>query len=175
LGFKANGQKRVMRIVVCDTGPLLHLSEAGAIHLLQLAGEIIIPPVVSLEFEQNAQGWNPPQWVVVKELDEISDRKSISWVQGKHIDPGESAAIALAKQLKADWLLTDDAKARQFAESLELEVHGSIGLLLWSMAEGHMKDSKHALNLLEGLANSSLWISERVLYEARRAIDNFFS
>jgi predicted nucleic acid-binding protein len=45
-----------MRIVVCDTGPLLHLSEAGAIHLLQLAGEIIIPPVVSLEFEQNAQG-----------------------------------------------------------------------------------------------------------------------
>jgi predicted nucleic acid-binding protein len=71
--------------------------------------------------------------------------------------------------------LTDDAKARQFAESLELEVHGSIGLLLWSMAEGHVKDSKHALNLLEGLANSSLWISERVLYEARRAIDNFFS
>lgn len=86
-----------MCIVVCDTGPLLHLSEAGAIHLLQLAGEIIIPPVVSLEFEQNAQGWNPPQWVVVKELDEISDRKSISWVQGKHIDPGEFAAIALAK------------------------------------------------------------------------------
>ena len=163
------------RIIVCDTGPLLHLSEAGAIHLLQLAGEIIIPPIVAVEFEQNAQGWKPPQWVVVRELDEMADRKSISWVRAKHIDPGESGAIALAIQLKADWLLTDDAKARQFAESLEVEVHGSIGLLLWSIAAGHVNDHARALNLLDSLANSSLWISERVLHEARKAIDNFFS
>ena len=49
------------RIIVCDTGPLLHLSEAGASHLLSLAGEILIPPMVVIEFEANAQGWSPPQ------------------------------------------------------------------------------------------------------------------
>ena len=32
------------RIVVCDTGPLLHLSEAGAIEFLRYAGEIFIRP-----------------------------------------------------------------------------------------------------------------------------------
>jgi hypothetical protein len=56
------------------------------------------------------------------------------------IDAGEADAIGLALQEHADWLLTDDAKARQFAESTGLEVHGSIGLLLWSVAAGHILD-----------------------------------
>ena len=42
------------RIVVCDTGPLLHLGEANIINLLHLAGEIIIPSVVAEEFKRNA-------------------------------------------------------------------------------------------------------------------------
>jgi len=46
------------RIIVCDTGPLLHLSEAGAIHLLLSVGEVLIPPLVAIEFEANAQGWH---------------------------------------------------------------------------------------------------------------------
>jgi len=37
----------VTRLIVCDTGPLLHLSEAGMISLLQQAGDILIPPVVN--------------------------------------------------------------------------------------------------------------------------------
>jgi predicted nucleic acid-binding protein len=156
----------VTRLIVCDTGPLLHLSEAGAIHLLLLAGEIVVPPVVAREFEQNAQGWKPPQWVRVR---------ATRWVRAKQLDPGESAAVALALQLQADWLLTDDAQARQFAEFVELEVHGSIGLLLWSVAEGHVNDRAHALALLDALANSSLWISKRVLHEARQAIDHLLS
>lgn len=51
------------RMIVCDTGPLLHLSEAGAVHLLSIAGRVLIPPLVVVEFEANAQGWQPPQWV----------------------------------------------------------------------------------------------------------------
>jgi predicted nucleic acid-binding protein len=77
----------------------------------------------------------------------------------------------LALQLKADWLLTDDAEARQFAETLGLEVHGSIGLLLWAVAWGHLSNRKKAYESLDALANSSLWVSERVLREARKAID----
>jgi len=165
----------VTRLIVCDTGPLLHLSEAGAIHLLPLAGEIVVPPVEAWEFEQNAQRWKPPQWVRVRELDEISNRKSARWVRAKHLDPGESAAVALTLQLRADWLLTDDAKARQFAESMDLEVHGSIGLLLWSVAEGQVNDPANAVALLDALANSSLWISKRVLHVGRQAIDNLLS
>ncbi len=34
------------RTIVWDTGPLLHLSEAGAVHLLSIAVRILIPPLV---------------------------------------------------------------------------------------------------------------------------------
>jgi predicted nucleic acid-binding protein len=66
------------RIIVCDTGPLLHLSEAGAVHLLSLAGKILIPPLVVTEFEANAQGWSPPQWVQIIALENSGRRKAES-------------------------------------------------------------------------------------------------
>jgi predicted nucleic acid-binding protein len=160
----------VTRIIVCDTGPLLHLSEAGAVHSLSSAGEIIIPSMVASEFEANAQGWKPPQWVKILELDANARQQAADWIASQKIDAGEAEAISLALQIQADWLLTDDAVARQFAESLGLEVHGSIGLLLWNVALGNIKNQEQALNLLDGLAQSSLWVSERVLQEARKAI-----
>ena len=61
-------------------------------------------------------------------------------------------------------------KTRQFAESAGLEVHGSIGLLLWSVANEHILEKTLALHLFDNLANPSLWISERVLQEARKSI-----
>ena len=163
------------RIIVCDTGPLLHLGEAGAIHLLSLAGEIIIPPMVASEFEANAQGWKPPQWVKILELDKTVQKQVEDWIVSKAIDAGEAEAISLALQTKADWPLTDDTLARQFAESLGLEVHGSIGLLLWNVAVGNIDTQEQAMNLLDALAQSSLWISERVVQEARKAIKTLFS
>lgn len=162
------------RVVVCDTGPLLHLSEAGAVHLLSLAGDILISPLVASEFESNSQGWKPPQWVKVLELGTTARKQALGWIQSKQIDAGEAEAIGLALQVKADWVLTDDARARQLAESEGLEVHGSIGLLLWGVASGHVSDQTQALKLLNDLANSSLWISERVLQDARKAIGILF-
>ena len=53
------------RIVVGDTGPLLHLNEASAIHLLEPAGQILIPPVVSQEL---ASHMDLPNWVNLEEL-----------------------------------------------------------------------------------------------------------
>jgi len=162
------------RILVCDTGPLLHLSEAGALDLLSQAGEILIPALVAREFEANAQGWLLPQWIKIVELDRSARQKAVKWVNANQIDEGEAEAIALAQQERADWLLTDDAQARQFSEALSLETHGSIGVLLWSITAGHIHDKSEALRLLDNLARSSLWISKRVLMEARNTIDILF-
>jgi predicted nucleic acid-binding protein len=173
LGRQPKGKKGMSRrIVVCDTGPLLHLAEADALTLLELAGEVNIPSVVAAEFENNAIGRQLPGWIQIVPLDAVSAEKAQIWAS--HIDPGESAAIALSVQLKADWLLSDDARARQFAESLGVEVHGSIGLLLWAAATGHIPGRDQALNLLDALAASSLWVSDRVLRYARKTIDSLF-
>ena len=45
------------------------------------------------------------------------------------IDPGESAAIHLAKESKADFVLMDDADGRRIACSIGLSVIGTVGLL----------------------------------------------
>ena len=96
----------MIRIVVCDTGPLLHLSEAGAIHLLQNAGQILIPESVTKEFNQNAQGWNPPQWIEVHKLDKTAQKRSTKFIESNTVDLGEAEAIALAIQVEADWFVT---------------------------------------------------------------------
>jgi predicted nucleic acid-binding protein len=107
-------------------------------------------------------------------LTRATRQKSEKWVRAKKLDVGEAEAIGLALQEQAEWFLTDDAKARQFAESLGLEVHGSIAILLWSVATGLIQEKTVAIQLLENLANSSLWISDRVIQEAQAAIDSLF-
>ena len=160
------------RIVVCDTGPLLHLDEASAIYLLEPAGQILIPPLVSQEL---ANRMALPGWVNIEGLNRSAQAKASEWSHREDLDSGEAEAIALAMQVKSDWFLTDDALAREFSESLGLETHGSIGVLLWAIAEGYVQDRNDAHELLNNLINSSLWISARVVEQASRAIDELLS
>ena len=46
-------ERRVLRVVVCDTGPILHLLEVDALRLLENAGEVLIPPSVDDEMRQH--------------------------------------------------------------------------------------------------------------------------
>ena len=139
--------------------------------LLKPAGKILIPPVVIAELKRNAPKWKLPDWVTIQPLDPAASARAAKWIRSQIIDPGEAEAVSLAVQVKGDWLLTDDAQARQFAESLGVETHGSVGVLLWAVAVGTVDNRRKAHQLLEGLANSSLWISERVIQEASKAID----
>lgn len=46
-----------MRRVVSNTGPLLHLTEAQALDLLALTGEVRIPKAADLEMAQQVAAW----------------------------------------------------------------------------------------------------------------------
>ena len=84
---------------MCDAGPVLHLSEAGALGLLEKAGDVFIPTAVDREVARHLADWpaRRPGWLRVQSFQ----------------DPME--AIVLAQSLAADWLLTDDAAARVVA------------------------------------------------------------
>ena len=157
---------------MCDTGPLLHLDEASAIHLLEPSGQILIPPIVSQELTSRM---DLPSWVNIEELNRSAQAKASEWSRRDELDSGEAEAIALAMQVKSDWFLTDGALAREVSESLGLETHGSIGVLLWAVAEGYVEERNDAHELLNNLVSSSLWISDRVVNEASRAIDEVLS
>jgi len=65
-------------------------------------------------------------------LSASAQQRSLTWQQAGLLHGGEAEPVALAIELKADWFLTDDAAARLLAESLGLEVHGSLGVILWA-------------------------------------------
>ena len=161
-----------MRRIVCDTGPLLHLGEAGVRDLLSPAGNVHIPSGVDLEMRGYEAAWHvhKPAWLHVTQLASAPALEARAWQQAGLLHYGEAQAIARARQLRADWLLTDDAAARLVAQSLGLEVHGPLGLVLWAAAMRHLSRVQ-AGSALDRLARSSLWLSPSVLLAAKAALE----
>ncbi len=164
-----------MRLVVSNTGPLMHLAQAQSLDLLRLSGAVHIPPAVATEAARHISAWAsaPSAWINVTSLQPAHAIHAQSWRQAGLLDRGEAEALALARQLNADWFLTDDNAARVLAVSLGIEVHGSLGVALWAAAAGHLNRSE-AETALNGLAASTLWLSARVLKEAQDALDQIF-
>jgi len=52
---------------------------------------------------------------------------------------------------------------------LGIEVHGSLGVVLWNVAHGKLSQSE-AIQALNNLEKSSLWLSTKIFDEARKAI-----
>ncbi len=75
--------------------------------------------------------------------------------------------------MNADWFLTDDERARLLGKQLGLEVHGSLGVVFWTAAV-RLIERKEAEEVIERLANSSLWVSAAVLSEARLALNELY-
>lgn len=156
---------------MCDTGPILHLAEAEALVLLKPAAPILIPPAVEAEMLTLRPNWRTdrPRWIEVEHLTPRHAEEAQGWFAADLLDAGEAEAVALARQVKAGWLLSDDAAAALFARSLGLEVHGSLGVVLWCVAKGYLPAGDGRV-VLHRLKESSLWLSTRVMREALAAL-----
>lgn len=165
-----------MKRLVTDTGPLLHLHEAGALRLMPLVGVTLVSPVVRSELSAHAPTlWSAgvPGWVELARPSADAQERGLRWVQAGLLQRGEAEALALAVEERPDWFLTDDAAARLMAESLGLQAHGSLGVLLWAAAN-QVVGRTEAEGYLAALEASSLWMSPRVRAEARVALASLF-
>lgn len=144
--------------------------------MLQEAGHILIPPRVESETAALDAGWRRerPQWIEIVPLEEPFEARASDWIRAGLLHAGEAEALALAGQLRAEWLLTDDTAARLLARQQGFEVHGSLGVVLWAAATGHF-NRQTAEEALEALSRSSLWLSSHILAEAREALRKIFS
>ena len=164
-----------MNVVVCDTGPIIHLKEAGLLKLLKETGKVYIPQMIETELSEIDHLWKKqrPDWILIEPLPLSEIKMAESLVLSGLLDFGEVEAIILAKKLNPKWFLTDDTEARVLANSLGMEVHGSLGVVLWSAAVGHLNyvESKKAL---DRLSKTSLWISKDILFQAQEALKLMF-
>jgi predicted nucleic acid-binding protein len=83
------------------------------------------------------------------------------------LDPGEAAAIALARRLNSDLLIIDDLAARRVARRLGLTITGTVGVVL-AAAECRLIDDPFAV-LDELRIRGGLWLSDSFLEDLRTA------
>lgn len=128
-------------IVVSNTSPLTSLAAIGRLELLRLLhGEIHIPQAVFDELHADRKLWPgarevaAAQWIVRHEL---TDRP-LAQALGQQLGPGESEALALAVELKADLILLDEKDGRAAAAELGLRMTGVCGILLRAKAKGEI-------------------------------------
>ncbi len=107
MGVATGGAEEGHMNIVSNTGPLLHLSEVHALHLLRFAGNVLIPHIVEVEVNKYIPNWQTPDWITVERLTENNAVQAFDWQQAGLLDVGEAEALILARQMNADWFLTD--------------------------------------------------------------------
>jgi predicted nucleic acid-binding protein len=137
-------------IVVSDTTPLRYLIEIEEVQILEkLFGKIIIPQTVFRELQgrhtpPKVTVWiqRPPAWLEVRQAD------TSRFTPKKHIQDGEREAIALAIELQADAMLTDDGDAIKEARRLNLPTV-RLFTILESAAENGLLDLVEAVEKIK--------------------------
>jgi len=121
-----------MRLVVADTGPLHYLVLIGHAELLpELFQRVTVPDAVWRELRHPEApavvrrfAARPPSWIEVRPAPRTDGDPK--W---RVLDPGERAALALAKALAADLILMDDRAAVRVAREQGFAVTGTLGIL----------------------------------------------
>lgn len=128
-------------IVVSNTSPLTNLGAIGRLDLLQrLHGEIHIPRAVMEELRADQKLWPGAKevaaasWIVQHE---VKDRNLVAAL-GRQLGPGESEALTLAVEFKADLILLDEKDGRAAAVDLGLRLTGVCGVLLRAKLKGEI-------------------------------------
>lgn len=147
--------------VVCDTSPLIVLAKTGRLELLSVLYEAVwVPHSVLAEVKVQDR----PDTEAIQRWSHEDARVSVhqpadSSLRGvpEELGAGERAAIALALERDADWVILDDREGRRMARAKGVRVTGTIGVLVEARAGGHI-DSLRAE--LDRVVEAGLWISE---------------
>jgi predicted nucleic acid-binding protein len=151
--------------VVSDTSPIIAFSNIGKLHLLKdLFGSITIPRAVHEELSEE-KSFRLEEWIDVDEIKDLGLYKMLR----ADLDHGESEAIALYFEKDMELLLLDDGEARKIAESFEMTIAGTAGLLLLAKRKGLISSVRPEIEKLEkeGAFRLSESVKELLLKEAK--------
>jgi predicted nucleic acid-binding protein len=147
-------------IVVSDTTPLNYLILIDSVDVLPaLFGRVYAPSAVIRELAhprspEPVRRWadSPPAWLAVQEPTRIDP--------SLRLGPGEAAAIALAEELAADWVLMDERRGSREAERRGFRVAGTL-VIIEEAGANNLLDYDEARNRL--VAETNFYVTDDVL------------
>ena len=145
-------------IIISDTTPIISLLKANQLELLQkLYKTVLVPRAVYRELTENPAYIKEAE--VIKNVDFLSvvaieNMKSVEVLRSvTGLDEGESEALIMYDEQKADLLLMDEHKGRNIAKQLKVRYIGTAGILMLAYDKGMIQAStvKECIDLM--LAN----------------------
>ncbi|WP_457641817.1 DUF3368 domain-containing protein [Persephonella sp.] len=129
--------------VVSNTTPLLSFIKLNRLDILQeIYQRIYIPEAVYKEIETGKGKYykdiSKENWIIIKKV----KNKNLVEKYTEFIDIGEVEAIALSLEIKANLLLIDDRKGRTIAEKENINITGTVGILIKAKKLGIIKEIK---------------------------------
>lgn len=152
-------------IIISDTTPIISLLKINRLNLLEkLFGEVLIPNAVYNELTTNKRFSDEAELIIhasyIKTVS-VSNPEAVRILRmATGLDQGESEAVVLTDELKADILLMDEAKGRTISTQMGITVMGTIGLLI-SAYEDNLITSEEARICIDGLQRSGRHIGKK--------------
>lgn len=136
------------QIIIADSSCLIVLENIKELSLLKkLFGEILITAQVKNEF-----GLKLPKWIKIRTVKNQSRVDALSLI----LDRGEASAIALSMETAESLLIIDEKKGRRIAQELNLQIIGTLGIILKAKENGLINSIE---DILEKLENADFRIS----------------
>jgi predicted nucleic acid-binding protein len=150
-------------IVVSDTTPLNYLILIDVADVLPtLFGRVYAPSAVLTELShprgpEAVQAWaaSPPGWLTVQDPARTDP--------ALRLGPGKSAAIALAAELRADFVLMDERRGTRAAERRGLRVAGALVIMQQAGARGLLDYEATRDRLVD---ETSFYVTDDVLWKS---------
>lgn len=159
-------------IVISDASPLISLAKIKHLYILkELFGRTYISEAVYEEVvfkgkgKAGAREVKSATWIEKREIKDIQTCNRL--IREFNLGKGEAETIVLGREMRADCVLIDEGKARDIAVSLEIPVHGTLGVLArWCFSRGKMERFP---SLVDELKNKRIRFSKQVYEEIRRS------
>jgi uncharacterized protein len=143
--------------VVSNSSPLIALAGIQRLDLLPAIFEsVLIPPAVAREIAPSIPVL--PSWLRIQAPNVLSPALLLR----RRLGAGEREALALAVELKVDWIILDDLPARRSAEAAGLNVIGTLGTLVTAKRVGLLKSIRPEL---DALRRTSFFLSPQLYDE----------
>jgi len=146
--------------VISNTTPILSLLKIGKLNLLKkLYGYISVPFAV---YEEIESGKDRDYYVDISKMEWIKIEKIHSNESKQYLfdlDEGEAEVLILAHEQQADLVILDEIIGRRYAIQMNLNLTGTLGILLKGKKYGYIDK---ITPLLHELINKNSWINPKL-------------